>query len=104
MKYKEITCPFCTNGTAHITYEEKHVYQLRCEQCNTTLLKEDYSWDSAVEYFDTMQILHTSKTDYHPCRDCGVGWGTANADSGITTCEETCERYARYCKSLLEER
>ncbi len=43
---------------------------------------------------DALRAQH-EKTNQHPCINCGIGWGSANGN-GVTTCEETCEKFAAY--------
>ena len=57
MKYKTIKCPFCEKEHAHITYEESRIYQLGCTACHTAIFLRDYSWDSAVRFFERLKIV-----------------------------------------------
>lgn len=56
MKYETIVCPFCGNGSAHITYEENRVYQMNCTDCHNAIFHQDTSWDAAVKFFKRMEI------------------------------------------------
>lgn len=63
MKYKTIKCPFCEKMTAHITYEERRIYQLECPECHNTILHRDYSWDSAVRFFERLMIVEEGRPE-----------------------------------------
>ena len=59
MKLEFINCPFCgsVEKKAVITYEENRIYQCKCQECNNTILHEDRSWDSAVEFFKGLILI-----------------------------------------------
>ena len=61
MKYKTIQCPFCEKHHAHITYEENRVYQLNCTECHNAIFHRDYSWDSAVGFFEHLLIVEEGR-------------------------------------------
>ena len=52
----EITCPWY-GRTAHITYEEDRLYQLKCSACHNAILHEDRGMRQAVEFFTRIAEL-----------------------------------------------
>lgn len=59
--YKTIQCPFCDTQHAHITYEENRLYQLNCTGCHHAIFHQDYSWDSAVRFFENLLIVEEGR-------------------------------------------
>ena len=45
----------------HITYEENRVYQLNCTECHHAIFHQDYSWDSAVRFFEKLLIVEEAR-------------------------------------------
>jgi hypothetical protein len=41
------------------------------------------------------RLVILSIQDIHPCRNCGVGWGSISSE-GCHSCEETCVRLKEY--------
>lgn len=60
--YKTIQCPFCDTPHAHIIYEEDRLYQLNCTECHHAIFHQDYSWDSAVRFFENLLIVEDGRT------------------------------------------
>lgn len=56
----ELTCPWC-GRTAHITYEEGRLYQLKCPACHNAMLHEDRGMRQAVEFFT--RIVELTRAD-----------------------------------------
>ena len=72
--YKTIQCPFCDTPHAHITYEENRVYQLNCTECHNAIFHQDYSWDAAVRFFESLLIVEEGRIkesfECPMCVDC----------------------------------
>lgn len=62
MAVKIITCPWC-GKEARITYEEDRVYQMKCYECQNTMLHVDHSFDSAAEFFEHLANLLQAEKD-----------------------------------------
>lgn len=52
---ERIVCPFC-NNTALFTYEKNRIYQLKCNNCDNTIIHEDSSYDNAKKFFERIII------------------------------------------------
>lgn len=54
--------------------------------------------EKLAEYEDLEEqgrLIKLSIRDIHPCRNCGVGWGSISSE-GCHGCEETCIRLKEY--------
>ena len=83
MKYETIVCPFCGNGSAHITYEENRVYQMNCTDCHNAIFHQDTSWDAAVKFFKRMEI-----TDGTRLRELAEADKDGRCSAGCIYCRE----------------
>jgi hypothetical protein len=56
-----------------------------------------------LAYYEDLEeqgrLVIVEETNEHPCRNCGMGWGTISYE-GYHGCEETCEKLKRYYESI----
>lgn len=52
-----------------------------------------------LAYYEDLEekgmLLILEETNEHPCKNCGMGWGSISSD-GYTGCEETCAKLKEY--------
>lgn len=52
-----------------------------------------------LAYYEDLEekgmLLILEETNEHPCKNCGMGWGSISSD-GYTGCEETCTKLKEY--------
>ena len=61
MMYKTIQCPFCDKPHAHVISEMGDIYQLNCTECHNAIFHRDYSWDTAVRFFEKLLIVEEGR-------------------------------------------
>lgn len=62
--FKIIQCPFCDCHHAEVTYEENDIYKMDCLSCRNIILHQDYSWNTAVRFFERLLIVEEGKDRY----------------------------------------
>lgn len=52
-----------------------------------------------LAYYENLEeegrLIVLSVEDIHPCKNCGVGWGSISSD-GCKSCHDSCDRLKQY--------
>lgn len=75
---------------------DHYCHKQRVETCNECGI---YQAIQKLAYYEDLEeqgrLITLSVQEIHPCRNCGVGWGSISSE-GCTSCEETCVRLKEY--------
>jgi hypothetical protein len=75
-----------------------HDNNMELEPCEMSYTHNKLAIQKLAEYEDLEEqgrLIILTVQDIHPCRNCGVGWGSISSD-GCHGCEETCVRLKEY--------
>lgn len=83
VKAELIGCVYCP--------EYSNCYNMSCNEVYNALSKLRYYEDLEEEG----RLIILSVEDIHPCKNCGVGWGSISSE-GCKSCHDSCDRLKQY--------